>query len=111
MIENNIMFSFLFTALFFSFNKVSPAQDSSIPISDPLLSIDEFLEIITLNEKVPVGALEFLSGFGVVGLYVSVVLVVGRIVRALVDSISHNIIYEDMVMIGLEVEKKGYGCV
>lgn len=38
--------------------------------------------IVIFSQRQPFGVLEFLSGFGIVGLYVSVVFVVGRLVRS-----------------------------
>ncbi len=54
------------------------------------------LEVITLNDRAASETLAFLSAYGIVGLYVSVVLVVGRFLRLLVDQASHRIVYEEM---------------
>ena len=56
----------------------------------------EGLQIVTLNEDVAVGLLQVLQGFGIAGLYVSFVLVVGRLIRGMMKGISMRIIYEDM---------------
>ena len=56
----------------------------------------EGLQLVTLNKEVAVGLLQVLQGFGIAGLYVSFVLVVGRLIRTLMKGISMRIIYEDM---------------
>jgi len=54
------------------------------------------LEIITFSDRASSDAFAFLNSYGIVGLYVSVVLVVGRFLRMMVDQASHRIVYEDM---------------
>eukprot|EP00055_Hartaetosiga_balthica_P016872 m.108793 g.108793 ORF g.108793 m.108793 type:complete len:2698 (-) comp9196_c0_seq2:842-8935(-) len=56
----------------------------------------DWLEVISLNDRVVPDNLSFISSYGIVGLYVSVVLVIGRFLRLSVDNVSHNIIFEKM---------------
>eukprot|EP00050_Salpingoeca_kvevrii_P022903 m.134365 g.134365 ORF g.134365 m.134365 type:complete len:2878 (-) comp9869_c0_seq1:74-8707(-) len=59
----------------------------------------EAAEFIIASERVLKPSLSFLAATGIVGLYVSVVLVIGRLVRMLMFQMSRNIIYEDMPQI------------
>lgn len=54
------------------------------------------LEIITLSDRVIPPTLSFLNSYGVVGLYISVVLVLGKFLRLSVDNLSHKIMFQDL---------------
>lgn len=54
------------------------------------------LEVITFSDRAASDTFAFLNSYGIIGLYVSVVLVVGRFLRLMVDKASHRIVYEDM---------------
>ncbi|CAL8369473.1 unnamed protein product [Lota lota] len=54
------------------------------------------IEIVVINEKVSPSSLGFLAGHGIVGLYMSVVLVVGKFIRESFSGISRSIMYEEL---------------
>uniref|UniRef100_A0A8B9KR01 Piezo type mechanosensitive ion channel component 2 n=1 Tax=Astyanax mexicanus TaxID=7994 RepID=A0A8B9KR01_ASTMX len=54
------------------------------------------IEIIVFNDKVSPSSLGFLAGHGIVGLYMSVVLVVGKFVREFFNGISRSIMFEEL---------------
>ncbi|CAL8261289.1 unnamed protein product [Gadus morhua 'NCC'] len=54
------------------------------------------IEMVVINEKVSPSSLGFLAGHGIVGLYMSVVLVVGKFIRESFSGISRSIMYEEL---------------
>ncbi|XP_048385787.1 piezo-type mechanosensitive ion channel component 2-like isoform X4 [Stegostoma tigrinum] len=56
----------------------------------------ESLEIIVFSDKVSPPSLGFLAGYGIMGLYASVVLVIGKFVREFFSGISHDIMFEEL---------------
>ncbi|XP_056291185.1 piezo-type mechanosensitive ion channel component 1 isoform X1 [Pseudoliparis swirei] len=54
------------------------------------------LPIVIFNDKVSPPSLGFLAGYGIMGLYVSVVLVIGKFVRGFSSEISHSIMFEEL---------------
>uniref|UniRef100_A0A665TZ28 Uncharacterized protein n=1 Tax=Echeneis naucrates TaxID=173247 RepID=A0A665TZ28_ECHNA len=54
------------------------------------------LPMIIFNDKVSPPSLGFLAGYGIMGLYVSVVLVIGKFVRGFFSEISHSIMFEEL---------------
>ncbi|XP_019721305.1 piezo-type mechanosensitive ion channel component 1 isoform X3 [Hippocampus comes] len=54
------------------------------------------LSMIVFNDKVSPPSLGFLAGYGIMGLYVSVVLVIGKFVRGFFSEISHSIMFEEL---------------
>lgn len=54
------------------------------------------LELIIFNDKVSPPSLGFLAGYGIMGLYASVVLVIGKFVREFFSGISHSIMFEEL---------------
>ncbi|XP_032875283.1 piezo-type mechanosensitive ion channel component 2 isoform X2 [Amblyraja radiata] len=56
----------------------------------------ESLEIIVFSDKVSPPSLGFLAGYGIMGLYASVVLVIGKFVREFFSGISHSIMFEEL---------------
>ncbi|XP_037126743.1 piezo-type mechanosensitive ion channel component 1 isoform X2 [Syngnathus acus] len=54
------------------------------------------LSMIIFNDKVSPPSLGFLAGYGIMGLYVSVVLVIGKFVRGFFSEISHSIMFEEL---------------
>ncbi|KAM7384994.1 hypothetical protein PAMP_001097 [Pampus punctatissimus] len=54
------------------------------------------LSMVIFNEKVSPPSLGFLAGYGIMGLYVSVVLVIGKFVRGFFSEISHSIMFEEL---------------
>ena len=59
------------------------------------------LEIVAFSDGVIPVEFAFLANYGIIGLYVSVVVVIGRFLRIMVDNISHRIIYEDMPQVSV----------
>ncbi|KAL9839291.1 piezo-type mechanosensitive ion channel component 1 [Geothlypis trichas] len=64
--------------------KGAPAKDGSI------------LPMVIFNDKVSPPSLGFLAGYGIMGLYVSVVLVIGKFVRGFFSEVSHSIMFEEL---------------
>ncbi|XP_031142000.1 piezo-type mechanosensitive ion channel component 2 [Sander lucioperca] len=54
------------------------------------------IEIVVFSDKVSPSSLGFLAGHGIVGLYMSVVLVIGKFVREFFNGISRSIMFEDL---------------
>ncbi|TTL25878.1 Piezo-type mechanosensitive ion channel component 2 [Bagarius yarrelli] len=54
------------------------------------------IELIIFNDKVSPSSLGFLAGYGIVGLYMSVVLVIGKFVREFFNGISRSIMFEEL---------------
>ncbi|XP_043944909.1 piezo-type mechanosensitive ion channel component 2-like [Protopterus annectens] len=54
------------------------------------------IELVILNDKVSPSSLGFLAGYGIVGLYMSVVLVIGKFVREFFNGISRSIMFEEL---------------
>ncbi|XP_036961535.1 piezo-type mechanosensitive ion channel component 2 [Acanthopagrus latus] len=54
------------------------------------------IEIVVFNDKVSPSSLGFLAGHGIIGLYMSVVLVVGKFVREFFNGISRSIMFEEL---------------
>uniref|UniRef100_A0A6I8P303 Piezo type mechanosensitive ion channel component 2 n=1 Tax=Ornithorhynchus anatinus TaxID=9258 RepID=A0A6I8P303_ORNAN len=56
----------------------------------------EGLELVVFSDKVSPPSLGFLAGYGIMGLYASVVLVIGKFVREFFSGISHSIMFEEL---------------
>ncbi|KAL4646317.1 piezo-type mechanosensitive ion channel component 2-like [Arapaima gigas] len=54
------------------------------------------IDIVIFNDKVSPPSLGFLAGYGIVGLYMSVVLVIGKFVREFFNGISRSIMFEEL---------------
>ncbi|XP_071386230.1 piezo-type mechanosensitive ion channel component 1, partial [Centroberyx affinis] len=54
------------------------------------------IEMVVFNDKVSPSSLGFLAGHGIVGLYMSVVLVIGKFVREFFNGISRSIMFEEL---------------
>ncbi|XP_075069388.1 piezo-type mechanosensitive ion channel component 2 [Mixophyes fleayi] len=54
------------------------------------------LQLIVFSDKVSPPSLGFLAGYGIMGLYASVVLVIGKFVREFFSGISHSIMFEEL---------------
>ncbi|XP_028282873.1 piezo-type mechanosensitive ion channel component 2 isoform X3 [Parambassis ranga] len=57
---------------------------------------DAGLEMYIFSDKVSPPSLGFLAGYGIMGLYASVVLVIGKFVREFFSGISHTIMFEEL---------------
>ncbi|KAF4109184.1 hypothetical protein G5714_010257 [Onychostoma macrolepis] len=62
----------------------------------PLVSRCQSIEMVVFNDKVSPSSVGFLAGYGIVGLYMSVVLVIGKFVREFFTGISRSIMYEEL---------------
>lgn len=54
------------------------------------------LTLITLNDRAAPAGFSFISGYGIIGLYVSLVLVVGRFVRVFFSGASTQVMYQEL---------------
>ncbi|KAI1889925.1 hypothetical protein AGOR_G00167930 [Albula goreensis] len=68
----------------------------SIADCDPSKKACGVLPMVIFCDKVSPPSLGFLAGYGIMGLYVSVVLVVGKFVRGFFSEISHSIMFEEL---------------
>ncbi|XP_028449157.1 piezo-type mechanosensitive ion channel component 2 isoform X1 [Perca flavescens] len=57
---------------------------------------DRGLELYVFSDQVSPPSLGFLAGYGIMGLYASVVLVIGKFVREFFSGISHTIMFEEL---------------
>ncbi|CAL8300360.1 unnamed protein product [Merluccius merluccius] len=70
--------------------------DIAIDECKPSTGSCRVLPMIIFNDKVSPPSLGFLAGYGIMGLYVSVVLVIGKFVRGFFSEISHSIMFEEL---------------
>ncbi|XP_041125215.1 piezo-type mechanosensitive ion channel component 1-like isoform X1 [Polyodon spathula] len=56
----------------------------------------DVLPMVIFSDKVSPPSLGFLAGYGIMGLYLSVVLVIGKFVRGFFSEISHSIMFEEL---------------
>ncbi|XP_077314559.1 piezo-type mechanosensitive ion channel component 2-like [Lithobates pipiens] len=54
------------------------------------------IELVIYNDKASPQSLGFLAGYGIVGLYMSVVLVIGKFIREFFNGISRSIMFEEL---------------
>ncbi|XP_045149555.1 LOW QUALITY PROTEIN: piezo-type mechanosensitive ion channel component 1, partial [Echinops telfairi] len=54
------------------------------------------LPMVIFSDKVSPPSLGFLAGYGIMGLYMSIVLVIGKFVRGFFSEISHSIMFEEL---------------
>uniref|UniRef100_A0A8C1JDR9 Piezo-type mechanosensitive ion channel component 2a, tandem duplicate 2 n=1 Tax=Cyprinus carpio TaxID=7962 RepID=A0A8C1JDR9_CYPCA len=59
-------------------------------------SAEAGLQLYVFSDKVSPPSLGFLAGYGIMGLYASVVLVIGKFVREFFSGISHSIMFEEL---------------
>nr|XP_055071604.1 piezo-type mechanosensitive ion channel component 2 isoform X1 [Misgurnus anguillicaudatus] len=87
--------------------KLQRANSSSLEMSPQWWVVEECfpalstsrcqnIEMVVFNDKVSPSSVGFLAGYGIVGLYMSVVLVVGKFVREFFTGISRSIMYEEL---------------
>ncbi|KFO77875.1 Piezo-type mechanosensitive ion channel component 1, partial [Cuculus canorus] len=67
-----------------------------VRLKDPDPGDGNILPMIIFNDKVSPPSLGFLAGYGIMGLYVSIVLVIGKFVRGFFSEISHSIMFEEL---------------
>uniref|UniRef100_A0AAV2JTX8 SET domain-containing protein n=1 Tax=Knipowitschia caucasica TaxID=637954 RepID=A0AAV2JTX8_KNICA len=58
--------------------------------------LDAGLDVYVFSDQVSPPSLGFLAGYGIMGLYASVVLVIGKFVREFFSGISHTIMFEEL---------------
>ncbi|KAM8838287.1 piezo-type mechanosensitive ion channel component 2 isoform 4-T4 [Synchiropus picturatus] len=71
-------------------------QTEGGPIERKRSSYDAGLEVYVFSDQVSPPSLGFLAGYGIMGLYASVVLVIGKFVREFFSGISHTIMFEEL---------------
>ncbi|XP_054623072.1 piezo-type mechanosensitive ion channel component 2 isoform X2 [Dunckerocampus dactyliophorus] len=71
-------------------------QTEDGPIGQKSQSCDACLELYVFSDQVSPPSLGFLAGYGIMGLYASVVLVIGKFVREFFSGISHTIMFEEL---------------
>ncbi|KFP72525.1 Piezo-type mechanosensitive ion channel component 1, partial [Acanthisitta chloris] len=67
-----------------------------VRLKDAPPSDSNILPMVIFNDKVSPPSLGFLAGYGIMGLYVSIVLVIGKFVRGFFSEISHSIMFEEL---------------
>ncbi|KAM8985686.1 piezo-type mechanosensitive ion channel component 1 isoform 2-T2 [Ara ararauna] len=67
-----------------------------VRLKDAPGGISNILPMVIFNDKVSPPSLGFLAGYGIMGLYVSIVLVIGKFVRGFFSEISHSIMFEEL---------------
>ncbi|CAL8292374.1 unnamed protein product [Lota lota] len=78
---------------------VDQPAHSLAPIRNPASVIGRRragLELFVFSDKVSPPSLGFLAGYGIMGLYASVVLVIGKFVREFFSGISHSLMFEEL---------------
>uniref|UniRef100_A0A4W5K5L9 Piezo non-specific cation channel R-Ras-binding domain-containing protein n=1 Tax=Hucho hucho TaxID=62062 RepID=A0A4W5K5L9_9TELE len=74
-------------------NQTDPGQ---INVRSPKNLYDAGLELYVFSDQVSPPSLGFLAGYGIMGLYASVVLVIGKFVREFFSGVSHTIMFEEL---------------
>ncbi|XP_031666834.1 piezo-type mechanosensitive ion channel component 2-like [Oncorhynchus kisutch] len=74
-------------------NQTSPGK---INVRSPKNLYNAGLELYVFSDQVSPPSLGFLAGYGIMGLYASVVLVIGKFVREFFSGISHTIMFEEL---------------
>ncbi|KAM6057851.1 piezo-type mechanosensitive ion channel component 1 isoform 2-T2 [Chlamydotis macqueenii] len=67
-----------------------------VRLKEPPPDNGNILPMVIFNDKVSPPSLGFLAGYGIMGLYVSIVLVIGKFVRGFFSEISHSIMFEEL---------------
>ncbi|KAM6325133.1 LOW QUALITY PROTEIN: piezo-type mechanosensitive ion channel component 1 [Podargus strigoides] len=67
-----------------------------VRLKEPNSHHGNILPMVIFNDKVSPPSLGFLAGYGIMGLYVSIVLVIGKFVRGFFSEISHSIMFEEL---------------
>ncbi|XP_034063652.1 piezo-type mechanosensitive ion channel component 2 isoform X3 [Gymnodraco acuticeps] len=78
---------------------VNQTEPGPIPKRGPLLDPPKYepsLDLYVFSDQVSPPSLGFLAGYGILGLYASVVLVIGKFVREFFSGISHTIMFEEL---------------
>uniref|UniRef100_A0A3Q0T344 Piezo type mechanosensitive ion channel component 2 n=1 Tax=Amphilophus citrinellus TaxID=61819 RepID=A0A3Q0T344_AMPCI len=65
-------------------------------VGEPADTKFEGMELYVFSDQVSPPSLGFLAGYGIMGLYASVVLVIGKFVREFFSGISHTIMFEEL---------------
>ncbi|XP_076004427.1 piezo-type mechanosensitive ion channel component 2 isoform X1 [Genypterus blacodes] len=71
-------------------------QTEQGPIPKSLGLYDASLDLYVFSDQVSPPSLGFLAGYGIMGLYASVVMVIGKFVREFFSGISHTIMFEEL---------------
>ncbi|KAL0966951.1 hypothetical protein UPYG_G00302670 [Umbra pygmaea] len=74
-------------------NQTTPGQ---INVRNHITQYNPGLELYVFSDQVSPPSLGFLAGYGIMGLYASVVLVIGKFVREFFSGISHTIMFEEL---------------
>uniref|UniRef100_A0A3B4APH9 Uncharacterized protein n=1 Tax=Periophthalmus magnuspinnatus TaxID=409849 RepID=A0A3B4APH9_9GOBI len=76
---------------------VDQSADSIVHLGGMAMELREAgLQLFVFSDKVSPPSLGFLAGYGIMGLYASVVLVIGKFVREFFSGISHSIMFEEL---------------
>ncbi|CAJ1072552.1 piezo-type mechanosensitive ion channel component 2 isoform X3 [Xyrichtys novacula] len=76
--------------------KVNQTEEGPIDIRNEKNKFAEGLELYVFSDQVSPPSLGFLAGYGIMGLYASVVLVIGKFVREFFSGISRTIMFEEL---------------
>lgn len=75
---------------------VSQTEPGPLDKKDSKKKFDAGLDVYVFSDQVSPPSLGFLAGYGIMGLYASVVLVIGKFVREFFSGISHTIMFEEL---------------
>ncbi|GAA6236079.1 piezo-type mechanosensitive ion channel component 2 isoform X2 [Lates japonicus] len=75
---------------------VNQTEPSILDKKSPKMDEAAGLDIYVFSDQVSPPSLGFLAGYGIMGLYASVVLVIGKFVREFFSGISHTIMFEEL---------------
>uniref|UniRef100_A0A667WYU1 Piezo non-specific cation channel R-Ras-binding domain-containing protein n=1 Tax=Myripristis murdjan TaxID=586833 RepID=A0A667WYU1_9TELE len=85
--------------LYRGMDAIDQRADSLVPLRGGTTVTDRReagLQLFVFSDKVSPPSLGFLAGYGIMGLYASVVLVIGKFVREFFSGISHSIMFEEL---------------
>ncbi|XP_067331483.1 piezo-type mechanosensitive ion channel component 2 isoform X3 [Channa argus] len=75
---------------------VNQTEPGPIEMRSAQYKYEAGLELYVFSDQVSPPSLGFLAGYGIMGLYASVVLVIGKFVREFFSGISHTIMFEEL---------------
>ncbi|KAM4018686.1 piezo-type mechanosensitive ion channel component 1 isoform 1-T1 [Anomaloglossus baeobatrachus] len=94
--------SYLNVTVYLNRQRISDGNFSSSFVEWWVINLEDckrdcnILPMVIFNDKVSPPSLGFLAGYGIMGLYVSIVLVIGKFVRGFFSEISHSIMFEEL---------------
>ncbi|XP_053400970.1 piezo-type mechanosensitive ion channel component 2-like isoform X3 [Mercenaria mercenaria] len=88
--------SFTTISIFLDSTSANASEEASWWDIEDEGAVDRMLTFITVNERVAPAGISAITGYGIIGLYISLVLVIGRLVRVFFTDGSTRIMFEEL---------------